>query len=398
MRADAAGWPDPPNSSAYYSLAGDFVAAIEPHTESDPTALLVQFLAAFGNIVGRRAYFEIEAVEHYPVLFTVVVGNTAKGRKGTAWSHVRNILGRADEDWAANRVQGGLSSGEGLIQAVQDDGPEDKRLLIVEPEFASVLRVMERQGNTISAMLRQAWDTGDIRTLTRKPLHATGTHISLIGHITRDELRVRLNSTEAANGFGNRILWCCAKRSKVLPHGGRLGEESEVPLVNMIRKALKWLHGKPCPLRLGWDHSAKQLWEQVYEDLSEGKPGMFGAVTSRAEAYVVRLALAYAVLDQCSVIEKDHLLAALAVWKYCEASAKFIFGDASGDPIADTILNELRARQGGITRTEISEIFSHNRSASVLDSALGQLAAQGRAKPVRDPRVQGRAAERWIAV
>ena len=256
-------WPDPPNSRTRTSRWRVTSLPLSNRTRSPIRRLYLCNFSRPSAISSDAARISRSKARNTIQCFSRLwLATPSKGRKGTAWSHVRNILGSVDEDWAAKRVQGGLSSGEGLIQAVQDDGPEDKRLLIVEPEFASVLRVMERQGNTISAMLRQAWDTGDIRTLTRNPLHATGTHVSLIGHITRDELRVRLNSTEAANGFGNRILWCCAKRSKVLPHGGRLGEESEVPLVNMIRKALKWLHGIPCPLRLRWDHAAKQLWER----------------------------------------------------------------------------------------------------------------------------------------
>jgi hypothetical protein len=234
-------------------------------------------------------------------------------------------------------MQGGLSSGEGLIRALSDDEDNDKRLLVIEPEFAFVLQVMVR--NTICAMLRQAWDSGDIRTLSREPLHASGTHISLIGHITKDELRKRMDTTEAANGFGNRILWACATRSKMLPHGGNLHADTMAGLAESFKEVLNWLESQQCPVRLTWDDHAKALWESVYPQLSEGKVGMFGAVTSRAEAYVVRLSLIFAVLDRSLMIGEDHLLAAIAVWEYCESSARFIFGDASGNPVADAILN-----------------------------------------------------------
>src|SRR5207302_535934 len=100
--------------------------------------------------------------------------------------------------WAEGRIRSGLSSGEGLMMPVQDrDGDPtnggvvtaDKRLLVMEPEFASALRVMTRDANTLSAKLRQAWDTGDLATMVRHdPVKVTGAHISLIGHITKDEL------------------------------------------------------------------------------------------------------------------------------------------------------------------------------------------------------------------
>jgi hypothetical protein len=285
-----------------------------------------------------------------------------------------------------------------LIQAVSDDGAKDKRLLIVEPEFSSVLQVMARQGNTISAMLRQAWDTGDIHTLTKDPLHARSTHISLVGHITKGELLLRLNSTEAANGFGNRILWTCAVRSKILPHGGVLDPAALAHWSDSIREAVEWLGTQECPIRVTWNDDAKKLWESVYEKLSEGKPGMFGAVTSRAEAYVVRLALVYALLDSSSVIWEEHLLAALAVWEYCESSAMFIFGGATGDPLADEILEALSQSPRGLTRVQISGLFSRNKDAKEIGRALKLLADQGRAKRVRDTGGVGRPPERWVTV
>jgi hypothetical protein len=247
-------------------------------------------------------------------------------------------------------------------------------------------------------MLRQAWDSGDIRTLTKEPLHATGTHISMVGHITKLELIDRLSTTEAANGFGNRILWACATRSRVLPHGGTLDAESLTYFADLLRGVLNWLNSQACPIRVMWDDEAKTLWESLYGELSEGKSGLFGAVTSRAEAYVVRLALIYALVDCSPVISEEHLLAALAVWKYCESSAKFIFGDATGNPVADTILKALRDTAEGLTRSEISGLFDRNKTAATLETALTLLAGEGRAKQVRDLGRPGRPPERWVAV
>jgi hypothetical protein len=77
-------WPGPPDPAAFYGLAGDMTRAIEPHTEADPVALLIQALAIFGNIIGRSAHFVAEASCHYSNLFVVLVGRTAKGRKGSS--------------------------------------------------------------------------------------------------------------------------------------------------------------------------------------------------------------------------------------------------------------------------------------------------------------------------
>src|SRR5262249_52788028 len=133
-----------------YGLAGDIIGLIGPHTEADPAALLLQFHAAFGNAVGRSPYFRSEGDRHCTNLFITLVGETAKGRKGTSWAYPRRIVGDADPTWQ-HRIASGLSSGEGLIWQVRDKiekaeaqkdgsidiktidpGVDDKRLLAYE--------------------------------------------------------------------------------------------------------------------------------------------------------------------------------------------------------------------------------------------------------------------------
>src|SRR5215471_17975488 len=91
-------WPTIDNA-AYYGLAGDIVRTIAPHTEADPVAILIQVLAYFGNIIGRAAHYRVEADHHHANLFVVLVGQSAKGRKGTSGSRARSVMKAADERW-----------------------------------------------------------------------------------------------------------------------------------------------------------------------------------------------------------------------------------------------------------------------------------------------------------
>jgi hypothetical protein len=413
-----ANWPAPLKSEAYYGLAGEWVRMVEPHTEADPVALLIQFLVAFGNVIGRGPYYLAEADRHYSNLFVVIVGQTAKGRKGTSLGQVQAVFGNVDQKWSKGRVLGGLSSGEGLIWNVRDEirelvpikekgqvcydeqvtdaGEKDKRLLVVEPEFASVLQRADRETNTLSAVIRQAWDTGNLRVLTKKQsATATDAHISLIAHITRDELKRLLSSTEAANGFANRFLWVCSKRSKCLPDGGRLDQVDFSGVIRGLQDAISFAQTRS---RMERDHAARDIWQKVYPELSDGQPGLFGAVTSRGEAQVLRLSCLYALLDRSTVVRAEHLVAALAVWEYCEASARFIFGGALGDATADEILRSLRVRPEGMNRTEIREYFSKNKPSAEIDRALSVLQEYGRARMQEEKGERGRPAERWFAV
>jgi len=167
-------WPAPVAEQALHGPAGEFVALVEPHSEADPIALLVQLLVGFGVAAGRHAHLRIEASRHYPAEFCVLVGASGRGRKGSSWDHVESLISAADPAFAAERLVSGLSSGEGLIAEVRDPlddsdtaAPADKRLLVLEPEFAQIMKVLAREGNTLSPVIRNSWDAKRLQALVR---------------------------------------------------------------------------------------------------------------------------------------------------------------------------------------------------------------------------------------
>lgn len=412
-------WPKPMGPAAYHGLIGDIVRVIEPHTEADPAPLLGQCLVAFGNAIGRKAHFLVEADKHYANLFVLVVGDTSKARKGTSLGYIRRLFRSVDCDWDKDRVVNGLSSGEGLIwqvrdpvtkmrsvkgrpneceEVTEDHGVKDKRLLVVESEFARVLKVIGRDGNTLSPVVRQAWDGGSLNTLTKNsPARATDAHISIIAHITADELRRLLRQTEAGNGFGNRFLPMCAKRSKWLPEGGSIDQEELASLADRLQDVVEFAREVS---EMPRDGEARALWRKVYRKLSSGRPGLLGAMTGRAEAQVTRLSCLYALADKSLVVRVEHLQAALEVWRYCFESARRLFGDATGDGAADHLLQALKeAGPEGLTQTKINhQVFQKNRSAADLKALLGRLEAQALIWSMADDSSPTRPTTRWFAL
>jgi len=416
----SADWPGSVAPEARHGLAGAFVDLVEPHSEAAPVALLAQFLVAFGNLIGRGAGFMAEGDFHATNLNIAIVGETSKARKGTSWGRVKQGLELVDPDWVERCITSGLSSGEGVVWRVRDAtvtrrkakkgetadddgyldeitdaGVDDKRLLVVEGELAQALRVMRREGNTLSVTVRNLWDSGDQGSLTKtSPGRTTGALVSIIGHIVRDELRRELSATDAANGFANRFLFVCARRSKALPDGGRVPEDDLRGLAKLIAATADYARNAGVLQR---DPHARELWHSVYGRLSEGRPGLLGAITGRAEAQVMRLAVIYALLDGCREVRVEHLRAALAVWDYSERSAAFIFGATVGDPVADEILAALLQAPDGLTRTAIRDLFKRHQAVERIDLALAAL-AEAKLAVRRDIKTGGRTAEAWFAV
>jgi hypothetical protein len=413
-RADNLTWPAP-LKAALSGLVGEFVERVLPTTEADGAALVFQFLVAFGNVIGRTAHWVVEDTPHYCNLFTCLVGDTAHGRKGTSGNRVMAAFRGIDEEWD-ERVKSGLSTGEGLIALVRDPirdqvpirekgkelryeeqvidaGVVDKRALIVEGEFARVLQAGDRPGNTLSAIIRDVWDGKALGALTKaRAATCKEPHISLIGHITRDELRRLMTDASLANGFGNRFLYVAVRRSKMLPHGGDRVDLG--PLRVELSDAIH--HAR----RLGaieFDSAAREHWASAYETLTSPRRGMFGFVTARAEAQTRRLACIYALLDREVFIRLKHLEAALDCWRYAEDSARVVFGNATGDPTVDAIKTALASNPEGMTRTELIHLFGRHKSAAEIGRALDSMQSTGAAAH-RILQTAGRPSERWFLI
>ncbi len=394
-----AGWPAPPDPAVYHGLCGEIVNTIAPHTEADPVAILSQLLVAFGAATGRGAWFQVEATRHHPNEFLVLVGDSARARKGSSWDHVQRLLDRADPA-ITSRILTGLSSGEGLIWAVrdphdQDPGAPDRRLLVIEPEFVSVLKNVSREISTLSPTLRCAWDGRPLQILTRTaPARATDAHISVIGHITATELQHHINPLELANGLLNRFLLLGCRRVRLLPEGG---DPDPLGATGLQRRLAKTLATARRAGRLRLSASARHAWREAYQRLAQPQAGIASAISARAEAHTIRLALIYALLDNNQQIQPEHLTAALALWDYSTRSATWALERTAGDPLAQQIHAALQhALPDGLTRTQLRDLLNRNPTTPQLDQALAALAHDGK---ITSQRVltAGRPAQLWSA-
>lgn len=385
-RTEKRPWPAPMGPAAFAGLAGETVRALEPYTEGDQHGLLVSVLTAFGCMLNSGPYLLHGSTVHWPRLFALVVGNTGDGRKGESWQPVRRLILHADNEFRP-RVQGGLSSGEGLISAVRDpaygvvkgevvltdEGVPDKRLLVFESEFARVLAVLNRETNTLGAIVRDAWDTGDLAVMTKTQLRVTGAHISILGHCTPEELVANCDASWITNGFLNRFLVAMVRRSRLLPIPRALDGDD----LNELARA--WSSALAAARQVGrvtWSPAGRAWWEERYQDFLTTETGKLGAMKVRAAPIVLRLALTYALMAGEKQLSPPHLEAAEDVWRYCERSVEYLFGESTGNATADVIFRYLR-QQLQLTKTDIHRLFNRHKEAHEIDAALTVLEQAG---------------------
>lgn len=392
-------WPAPLDESAYIGPLGEYARFVEPHTEADPAAILLQSLVMFGSVIGRSAFFNISDTRHHTNIFVVIVGGTNSGKKGTACRNAITLFRDLDPEWD-NRCDGGLASGEGILEAVrdtrgEDPGEPDKRLLAIESEFARTLRQFDRNGNTLSAMLRQAWDDGRLQKLTVNPIRATGAHVSAIGHITPEELLTLLTANDASNGLGNRFLWMLVRRSKILPDPQPLPAARLRELRNALADAIE--HGKNAG-EVFRTSAATALWTELYSTLDDDRPGIVGKLTARLHVHLMRLALIYAVSMKASHIDVIHIEAATAVVEYCLRSVEHIFGDRDADKDTSDLLQFILDNPQGISRADIGIFFSGHMRATVLTDKLNDLARRGLIRGEKQTGTGGKPREMWYPI
>ena len=411
---DARLWPML-SAEAKRGLAGEFASLTTAHSEADPVAIMLTTLTAVGALMGRSQFLRVSDTLHHARLFCALVGDTSRARKGTSLAPVQRILGETEMLLRARstlpfpsglplRIAHGLSSGEGLVAEIRDKRDEadqgfteDKRLFVVEGEFGAVLRQFQRQGNTLSTNLRTAWDGWDLGTMTKHNRDkATAPHVCIVGHITRHELRDLLSMTDVWGGLVNRLLWACVRRHAVVACPKSIRDEDLARLAAELARVVIHAHERPGELRM--TNSATDLWAHVYPELTMDRPGLFGAATARAEAQTLRLALTYAQLDAAAHVEQQHLEAALALWRYADDSAEYLFGGLDGiefDPIAQKILTALAG--GPKRQTEIVDLFSRNLKSCRLQTALADLRERRLIKATKR-RTTGRPYTEWELV
>lgn len=386
----------------FYGLAGEVGLEAAQGTEVNPVAAMGYYMTMLSAAVGRDLYLSVGNTFHHCRLFMCHVGRTSRGRKGDAQGAGKRIRGAIDNvgDELGHHHSGGLSSREGLAGAIQDSkgedhasGTDDKRLFVVESEFSNTLSQGGREGNTLTAALRDAWDGSDIKPLVKhSPTHCTAPHVAIWANITPRELKAMMTERDVSNGFLNRFLFVWAERTGLVPIPQRMSDALVKALAARTLRVVRWARGNyPASQnsrRMVLSPAAETLYKRMYPKLCESNaPERVATLLERAAPYTLRLAMLFAITDETQEIDVKHLQAALAWIAYCSESVTYIFAteedqaehrklSKASDDLLDWLQSQPKRR--GSRTAVMSECFKGHMSKSRLDELLRTLAADGK--------------------
>ncbi|WP_299734848.1 DUF3987 domain-containing protein [uncultured Endozoicomonas sp.] len=377
-------------------------------TEAHPMAVALHYVVYFAANIGQQRYIRIGNEKHNLNFYGLLVGKTGKV-KGTAESQARFIEQLATADLVTRysykppRKLSGLSSGEGLIEAIKDPGDEeddkawvDKRLLITESEYANVLTQDQRGGNTLSVILRDAYDGKTLSNLTVTSRVATSPHISIIGHITPGELLGHKSFlSQSVNGALNRNLIFFARREQTTPTPRQYTPEEAESLsqwfAESIYRARDQSNSDNYQVKLKnremvMSDPAKDVITKEYhrrEAEQDAMPELLANLVSRHRVFVWRLSAILALMDGTDTVAAEHVQQAYRWLDYSLDSIRYLLGTARQEAeqeevmsLADTIYDFLLSYNNGegASSTDISRIlFSGNKKAKDIAPALKAL-------------------------
>jgi hypothetical protein len=353
-----------------YGPLGDAVALAEPHTEADPVGIYAAALALWSCAINGHVSMD----NGRPVVvWTVLTGGSAIGRKGTALRVAQGLLTPAIGSFLAARTEGGVSSGPSLTQLLYEkqeettgtEGGTDTRLIIVDEEWSENLKRTNRCP-TFSSKLRSCWDGVTIRhTTTKVSMTVDEPRLGFHAHITPGEWSEYVKPRDAKGGSFNRLLPVLVEGSKVLPYNHR----PHIPEVPELSEAYDWARRSPRRMSLSKDAGRRfdELRGMFLAKLAD-MPEHLRCYIERTPEQIIRVAAVLTATEQKTTITRDAVNAA---WSFVQYSMR---------SVEKLVRDDTKAVSGRTMRSlpelirEILDRYEGEASASLMLRALGMRA------------------------
>lgn len=351
-----------PTPDMYPPTLNDIIKACCECSEAVPVAVAINILIRFSALVGPMVYLPIGDEKRLLNEFVLMVGPTGLG-KGSSnhgpdriFKQVESYLEldlqnqfQAGKSEGINQYShlkihsGGLSSGEGLA-AELDDGSDksqavtDKRIIVFESEFSNTMSMHQRSGNTVSMVLRNAFDGVDIKPLTKRDkVRVTRPYVCLFANITASELTTHEQSkTLTHNGMLNRFLILWQQPVKEVPFPEPMPSDKVEHYASLIAQRIMlsrnyshethWKKTTALARPLSLNDDAKSLWKKEYGRLlNRPDCDVVMTLTRRHRLHALILSSLFALLDGRLTIQPADIRSALSWCEYSRKSVVYIF-------------------------------------------------------------------------
>lgn len=337
-----------------YGPIGDAVMSAEPHTEADPIGVYAAILALWSSAInGDVVMYNGRPV----VVWTVLAGESALGRKGTAVRVASKMLDHSIGKFLTARTAGGVSSGPSLTQMLYEkqeetEGTEDgtdTRLIVVDEEWSENLKRQTRCP-TFASKLRTCWDGATIRhTTTKVSMTVENPRLGFHAHITPGEWSEYVKPRDAKGGSFNRLLPVMVEGSKVLPY-----DHTEVyPEIPGLAEAYDWARRTPRRMSMGKAAGRRfdELRVQFLHKMSE-MPSHLRCYVERTPEQIVRVAAVLTASECKTTISREAIDAAWAFVQYSMRSVEKLVREDSkvSGKVVKTLpelVREILVRHGG---------------------------------------------------
>ncbi|MFJ2033900.1 DUF3987 domain-containing protein [Streptosporangium sp. NPDC087985] len=316
---------------AFSGVLGDTVRALAPHSEADPVGILGSLLSAFSAAVGNLPNVCFGTQSQTLTVWSVLVGNTGLGRKGTATRVALDVLRTALPDWTkANILEGCPQSGPAYVSTLADMGGT---ALMLEEEFADLLKVSARYKNMGKA-LRRSWEGASVSNRTKEAvIHIDAPHVAIIGNVTPTEWGTSVGKADKAGGTLNRFLPLYVERSKRIRLSDQISatEWSQLikPLAAVLKAAVRFARNTE---EVTLSDAALSLWDdqlcEAIESLTIGREAM-EQFAARGTDQAMRIAALYALADMRDEILPQDLDAAVSLVTYMAETVQFLSPDVT---------------------------------------------------------------------
>ncbi|MEU6765917.1 DUF3987 domain-containing protein [Streptomyces sp. NPDC046853] len=326
-----------------------------PTSEADPIGVWAASLSLYSAAISRT----VRLSNRRPVVvWTVLAGRSAIGRKGYALGTATAVLTKVIGGFIHTRKRSGVASGPSLVdmlsglelETMGQDGGIDGRCVLIEEEWASVLKD-QKKCSKFSTMFRTAWDGKPISNRTKKDgLQSVAQPLlGFHGHITPGEWAKYVSSSEALGGSYNRLLPVKVERSKMLPYNNR----PELPDVSVLREAFEWAEEDDRSMYFSVE-AGKRFDEirAVVEDKMAQLPELLASYMERSAEQVQRVAAVLTATEMEEEISREAVEAAWAFVSFSMESVEALVKESAAEapkPIKspEELVKEVLKRHGG---------------------------------------------------